>query len=196
MQLKPNNIVQLSDEFTLNQLLACKKISKYDEITITSVTNMNVTAVDGLSYQLAETDRQNVYIVIKKYKDTYDFRLYRDTFDEPIGNRRDFIDADMLWLFAPPESDEWSSSDLEFSKTLIHDDNQYVEKNPSLFAETVEANEDDVKFVTVHEWIAQEKVDYPEIILFEITDDPEALEGGLISLFVGRSIPIDDVKVY
>lgn len=196
MKLKQDNIVELSDKFTLQGLLNNKQLSRCDKLTVKSVTNITVTEVDDLTFQIAETDRQNVYIVIKKFRDIYDFRLYRDTFDEPIGNRQDFINADMLWLFAPPESEGWAPIDLEFSKTLIHDDNEYVEKHPSLFGETIEANEDDTKFVEIHEWIAQEKVDYPEIILFETMDDPEVLEGGLISLFVGRSIPIDDVRVY
>ena len=188
--LKRGQTVSLSDALTIELMLGTGK--KERVFTLDDVFTVTIKDVKDLKFEVASiVDCPREYIVVKSLGDKFDFRLYRDTFDEPIGDRKDFLDNEMFWLFQEPESDEYSPSDLLFSKTLIHDDNEYVEKCPSLFGESSPYRE----FVTVHEWIAQGKVDYPEIILFESSENPNE-RGGLISLFVGRNIPPGDYKLY
>lgn len=187
--LKNKLTIALSDLLTIQSLIGTGK--KERVITLDTVKTISINGVEGLEFQIGSiVDNPREFVVVKSYKGKADFRLYRDTFDEPIGDRQDFLDNEMLWLFQEPQSEDFVASDLLFSKTLIHDDNEYVEKNPSLFGET-----SDKAFVTVHEWIAQEEVDYPEIILFEESENPNE-RGGYISLLVGRTIPHGDYTLY
>lgn len=195
-KLKIGDIVYISDEKSLARYKSVQKIQcVVDAISVFSIIRASVSC----RILSLKDDKDGIfYLILSQVNSLDEVSLYFNIDAITQGcNRKDLLDNDIKWLFAPPKDfNNFKPSDLEFTEDIVQGEVIYQRKFPTVYGELRTGS--NIEFCSLTKYgTKSEDIDNKDVILLEVgwTDSKgnKSPDGGSLRLMDGYVVQNNDL---
>ena len=174
-EVELGDLIQLSDEQTIADLMddGCQNIEHGADFEVTRIRKIasQQGSAHWLIFDISLSNFQWV-VVVKSVDVDLDVKVYYTPDDFKDGNRQDMMDNDNLWLFESVDNiDSSMLSELSFASQIEEGEDTIYITTGSEFGECREG--DDKSFATITEYLTEDDVENPELMILEFNDVEE-----------------------
>jgi len=208
LNLKPESIVTILDAQAIKDSMDAGEGTKGIDYVVKYI--FKIKHVQGLAEWLLfnlEGTEQDLWLMVKIVDKKMSLRVYYEPPEFESGNREDMIEREEFWLFNEPENpDNFECNDLSYAidieQTIQTSEGEqelaFNQKSQGEMSGTCTClplkSGMEKTFATLVEYIAEQKCENPELLIFELGPE-DSKDGGLIRMMLGAELNFNDIDV-